>query len=68
MESQKLEGIVKFYNSEKGYGFIIHEEKDIFVHAEHLMNCKTIYRHQKVKFNLITLTKGPMAIEVEPCE
>ena len=45
-------GIVKFYNSEKGYGFIINDEdkKDIFVHAKEL-NCD-IEKDMRVSFNI----------------
>ena len=48
-------GIVKFYNSQKGFGFIQPDggEKDVFVHATALERAgiSTLQEGQKVKFD-----------------
>ena len=48
-------GIVKFYNTQKGFGFIQPDggEKDVFVHATALERAgiSTLQEGQKVKFD-----------------
>lgn len=49
-------GVVKFFNSEKGFGFIVDDEtkKEIFVHFSEI-NCegyKTLTEGQKVSFEI----------------
>ena len=50
------EGIVKFFNNEKGYGFITDNEtkKDIFVHFSSINTegYKTLTEGQKVSFGV----------------
>ncbi|MGB0389996.1 MAG: cold-shock protein [Salibacteraceae bacterium] len=58
-------GIVKFYNRDKGYGFITEEgtEKDYFVHET---GCDdAIADGDRVTFDVGEGKKGPMAIEVK---
>jgi len=59
------EGIVKFYNSGKGFGFIAPDEKgdDIFVHRSGLIDA--IREGDKVKFETERGQKGMNAINVE---
>ena len=49
-------GVVKFFNSEKGYGFITCEEikEDIFVHFSNIDvdGYKTLLEGQKVSFEI----------------
>ncbi|MEO1257780.1 MAG: cold shock domain-containing protein [Bacteroidota bacterium] len=58
-------GTVKFFNEEKGYGFIIDREtKDsIFVHANGLMD--QIRERDRVTFEVEMGPKGPNAVRVK---
>lgn len=51
------EGIVKFYNTQKGYGFIqpTNGGKDVFVHATALESAgiPTLNEGQKVRYELV---------------
>ena len=57
-------GTVKFFNDEKGYGFIKddNDNKDYFVHAKGLVD--DIAKNDKVSFNLRDGKKGPNAVDV----
>ena len=54
-------GKVKFYNAEKGFGFIIDSEtnKDVFVHRSGLID--TINEDDEVSFEIKDGQKGPNA-------
>ena len=61
-------GRVKWFNNEKGYGFIeFKENEDIFVHysAIELDGYKTLAEGQMVEFKLIETSKGYHAINVK---
>ena len=56
-----MKGRVKWFNNEKGYGFIEYKEnEDIFVHysAIKLDGYKTLTEGQYVEFNLVVTPKG----------
>ena len=60
-------GRVKWFNNEKGYGFIEYKEnEDIFVHysAIKLDGYKTLTEGQYVEFNLVETPKGYQALDV----
>ena len=64
-------GIIKWFNNEKGYGFINNNEpEDIFVHYTAIKQdgYKTLSEGQTVEFNLIKTEKGLQAIDVKPVE
>ena len=64
-------GIIKWFNNEKGYGFInASVDEDIFVHytAIKIDGYKTLSEGQNVEFNLIRTEKGLQAIDVTPIE
>ena len=60
-------GRVKWFNNEKGYGFIEYKEnEDIFVHYSAIKQdgYKTLSEGQIVEFDLIETAKGLQAINV----
>jgi CspA family cold shock protein len=64
------EGTVKWFNSEKGYGFIQRADggPDVFVHYSEIQTSgyKTLEENQKVTFEVGQGTKGPQAQNVRP--
>jgi CspA family cold shock protein len=64
MES-KTQGTVKFFNSEKGFGFIKHDDsdKETFVHVSGLID--EIKQNDKVEFDLQNGKKGMNAVNVK---
>jgi len=61
-------GTVKWFNAEKGYGFIsIEGEDDVFVHfsAINAEGFKTLEEGQEVRFEVVQGAKGPQAANVE---
>ena len=62
-------GNVKWFNNEKGYGFIDYaQDEDIFVHYSAIKQdgYKTLTVGQRVEFDLIETPKGLQAINVRP--
>ena len=63
-------GTVKFFNSEKGFGFITPTtgEKDVFVHFSNVagQGFKTLEDGQQVEFEAGQGQKGPEALNVRP--
>jgi cold shock protein len=62
-------GIVKWFNSEKGYGFISQEGgPDVFVHFSAIAGTgyRNLEENQKVEFDVTQGQKGPQAANVRP--
>lgn len=60
-------GTVKWFNSQKGYGFISDEcGNDVFVHFSglNMEGFKTLDEGQAVTFDITEGSKGPQAINV----
>ena len=63
-----MKGKVKWFNPEKGYGFIVSEDgKDVFVHFSAIQNVegyKSLDDGQEVEFDIVDGPKGPQAANV----
>ncbi|MFW2383359.1 MAG: cold-shock protein [Acidimicrobiales bacterium] len=62
-----MQGIIKFFNSEKGFGFISREGgDDVFVHYSQIAGegYKSLDEGQKVEFNVAPGRKGEEAQDV----
>lgn len=67
--SEKQQGTVKWFNDEKGYGFISRESgSDLFVHFRSIIGegRRTLIEGQDVTFVETEGQKGPQAEEVTP--
>jgi len=63
-------GTVKWFNSEKGYGFIAPEDgsADVFVHFSAIQSqgYRSLEEEQRVEFDVTQGPKGPQAENVRP--
>ncbi|MFD3802989.1 cold-shock protein [Streptomyces sp. NPDC058611] len=63
-------GIVKWFNSEKGFGFIQQDDggPDVFVHFSAIESTgfKSLEENAKVEYNVTQGPKGPQAERVVP--
>lgn len=66
--SDSVVGTVKWFNADKGYGFLTQENggKDVFVHFRSIATegYKTLEEGQRVQFNVEQGQKGPQAANV----
>jgi Cold shock proteins len=62
-----LRGTVKWFNAEKGYGFIsVEDGNDVFVHFSAIQGegFKTLEEGQEVEFEITQGNRGPQASNV----
>ena len=63
-------GTVKWFNDQKGYGFITPDEggEDLFIHHSNIQmdGFKSLQEGQSVEFTLGQGQKGPQALDVSP--
>ena len=66
--SGKMTGIVKWFNADKGFGFITPDDgsKDVFVHFSAIQGngFKTLAEGQNVAFEIQDGQQGPAAVNV----
>ncbi len=63
-----MEGTVKWFNADKGFGFIEKEEGgDVFVHFSAIQGegYKSLDENEKVRFDVTQGDRGPQASNVE---
>lgn len=73
-DSDFVVGSVKWFDPGKGYGFVIHDGKDIFIHSKKLResgivvqqepNAVSLDPGQKLKFRIANGPKGLHAVEI----
>jgi cold shock protein len=68
---ERVNGVVKWFNAERGYGFVLKDgdqNSEYFVHYSYIQmeGYKTLRAGQKVTFKLIKTDKGVQAQEVTP--
>lgn len=63
-----MKGTVKWFNNQKGYGFITGENRqDVFVHYSSIVSerrFKNLYEGQTVEFEVVEAEKGRQAVNV----
>jgi CspA family cold shock protein len=74
LDGERLTGTVKWFNDEKGFGFITRDDgsgKDCFVHFSGITDSslstgqrKSLAEGMRVEFEIETTPKGPAAIHV----
>jgi CspA family cold shock protein len=67
--SDRITGVVKWFNGSKGYGFIEREDgPDVFVHFSAIQadGYKNLNEGQQVEFEVEQGPKGPQAANVMP--
>lgn len=67
MSGQLVTGVVKWFNEEKGFGFIQQENgPDVFVHFRAINGTgrRTLHDGQQVTFQVVQGQKGPQADNV----
>ena len=67
--SAREQGVVKWFNDTKGFGFIQQENgPDVFAHFSEIANSgfKTLTEGQQVEFSITQGQKGPNAVNIKP--
>ena len=64
-----MDGVIKWYNPRKGFGFIeVEGEKDVFLHNTQVPDGTELNEGDKVSFEIEEGEKGPQAVKVKKSE
>ena len=69
MSNPTMKGTVKWFNENKGFGFIQPESgPDVFAHFSEIAHSgfKTLHEGQQVEFSIAQGQKGPNAVNIKP--
>lgn len=61
-----VNGVVKWFNDQKGFGFVSANGKDYFIHFKeiHMQGFKSLKEGDKVSFEPSQSAKGPVATQL----
>ena len=66
--AERITGVVKWFNNEKGYGFATPDDgsKDVFVHYSAIQSdgYRSLNEGERIEFSVEMGDKGPKAVEV----
>jgi cold shock protein len=65
-KNMSIQGQVKWFNGQKGFGFIATEDKDVFVHisAVHAAGMDSLDEGATISFDMEDGPKGPSAVNI----
>jgi len=67
MSSNRVQGVVKWFNAQKGFGFIQRDNgPDVFVHHSAIQSSgyRELNEGERVEFSIVDGPKGPQASDV----
>jgi len=65
MSSERVKGVVRWFDGSKGYGYITAQGQDVFVHYSAITTgLKNLLEGDKVEFTLEESFRGPQALNV----
>lgn len=66
MDFKMITGVVKWFDDKKGYGFVMSNNKDYFIHFKEIQasGFKTLKEGDRVNFEPVQSPKGPLATKL----
>lgn len=61
-----VEGAVKWFDPKKGYGFVVHDGKDVFIHSKRLRESGIVIAQDSTEIILDCGVKLKFRIEIGP--
>lgn len=64
--TQRLKGVVRWFDGSKGYGYINSQGQDVFVHYTAIANSglRNLREGEQVEFTVEDSYRGPQAVQV----